>query len=176
MLEKISEHTCEYCLSQLTGILIPRPYNAKETNFGFTLRTNDAKILKSIAKQLSKKIALTDRQYELVKTKLVEYKDQFQDNGVDIESCIENLAYPLREIDRSKWVRKVEYKGEDCLAIRFTFNKKLIELLEKTRTKEKAYDRETKIHYFYPCKTNSLFIFSDPPTICGISAHFILIT
>ena len=54
----------------------------------------------------------------------------------------------MREIDRGKWVRKVEHKGEYCLGVRFTFNKKLIELLEKTRNREKAYDRELKIHYF----------------------------
>jgi len=151
MLEKISEHTCEYCLSQLTGILIPRPYNAKETNFGYTLRTNDAKILKSIAKQLSKKIALTDRQYELVKTKLVEYKDQFQDNGVDIESCIENLAYPLREIDRSHTLKIVQ--GEDeklSLAIRFPFNKKILDRVEEIRRLEGKVKRTYKdnTHYF----------------------------
>ena len=45
-------------------------------------------------------------------------------------------------------MRKIEHKGEDCLAVRFTFNKKLIEILEKTRNREKAYDRELKIHYF----------------------------
>ena len=108
MTECINQHTCEYCISQLTGILIPRPFNAKETNFGYDMRTSDAKILKSIAKQLSKKIPMTDRQYELAKTKLLEYKDQFVKNNIDIESAIQNLAYPLRKIDRSHTLKIIQ--------------------------------------------------------------------
>tara|TARA_Y100000287_G_scaffold176265_1_gene166769 strand:- start:959 stop:2275 length:1317 start_codon:yes stop_codon:yes gene_type:complete len=151
MLEKIDENTCEYCLSQLTGILIPRPYNAQETNFGYTLRTPDAKILKSIAKQLSKKIALTDRQYELVKTKLLEYQDQFESNGVDIESCITNLAYPLREIDRSHTLKIIQGADEQLtLAMRFPFNKKILDRVEEIRRLEGKTKRTYKdsTHYF----------------------------
>ena len=70
--------TCESCLSLLTGIIIPKPMFPKEENFGFVLETSDAKILKSIAKQVSKGIAMTDRQYALVKRKLITYKDQFE--------------------------------------------------------------------------------------------------
>ena len=42
-------------------------------------------------------------------------------------------------------MRKIEHKGEDCLAVRFTFNKKLIEILEKLGT-EKRHMIELKIH------------------------------
>ena len=151
MTECINQHTCEYCLSQLTGILIPRPYNAKETNFGYDMRTSDAKILKSIAKQLSKKIPMTDRQYELVKTKLLEYEDQFEKKNVDIESAIQNLAYPLREIDRSHTLKIVQDEDDNLsLAIRFPFNKKILDRVEEIRRLEGKVKRKIKdsTHYF----------------------------
>ena len=58
--------TCEECLSLLTGIVIPKPSFPKEQDFGLIIKREDASILKSIAKQLSKGIAMTDRQYVLV--------------------------------------------------------------------------------------------------------------
>ena len=97
-----------------------------------------------MGRQVLRGNVLTDRQYELAVKKCNEYYNLFE-FGID-KTDFENLRYP-REIDLGKWVRKIEHKGEDCLAVRFTFNKKLIEILEKTRNREKAYDRELKIHY-----------------------------
>ena len=113
----------------------------------YQLNSSDVNLIQSLGRQVVRGIPLTDRQYDLAVVKCNDYYNILYEFGID-KTTFENLRMPLREIDRSKWVRKVEYKGDNCLAIRFTFNKKLIELLEKTRTKEKAYDRETKIHYF----------------------------
>ena len=44
----------------------------------FTIDKADVTILTSIARQLRKGTALTDRQYALVKTKMLEYKIQFE--------------------------------------------------------------------------------------------------
>ena len=132
---KIQEPTtCESCLSLLTGIIIPKPMFPKEENFGFVLETSDAKILKSIAKQVSKGIAMTDRQYALVKRKLITYKEQFEKQNIDLESCIDNLMYPLRDIDRSHWLRILTYKDEDWLAIRFPFSKKIIDRINELQS------------------------------------------
>ena len=145
--------TCEECLSLLTGIIIPKPANPKEQNFGYVLKTEDAKILKSIAKQLSKKIGLTDRQYALVKRKLITYKDQFKTNDVDVGYCIDNLHYPLRDIDRSHWLKIMTYKDEDMLGIRFPFSKKIIDRIQDLQTLQQVPNNsrpgyKDHTHYF----------------------------
>ncbi len=119
------------------------------------LKTSDVNLITSLGRQVLRGTAFTDRQYELAVKKCNEYYNFLFEFGID-KTDFENLRLPLREIDRSKWVRKIEHKGEDCLAVRFTFNKKLIEILEKTRNREKAYDRELKIHYF-PYNEQTIF-------------------
>lgn len=144
--------TCEECLSLLTGIIIPRPKVrlTGSTDFGFHLKTEDATILISIAKQLSKGIAMTDRQYALVKKKLSEYETQFDDKNIDVISISENLLYELREIDRSHWIKVLHWKDEDILGIRFPFNKKVIKHLDELKKLQKtaglAFKENT--HYF----------------------------
>ena len=131
--------TCEECLSLLTGIIIPRPKVrlTGSTDFGFNLKSEDATILISIAKQLSKGIAMTDRQYALVKKKLSEYETQFDDKNIDVISISENLLYELREIDRSHWIKVLHWKDEDILGIRFPFNKKVIKHLDELKKLQK---------------------------------------
>ncbi len=124
---------CEDLLALLTGITIPKPIFAKELDHGYVMKSEDIKILKSIAKQLSKQIPMTDRQYALVKRKLVTYRDQFTSKGIDIDLYMHDLLFPLREIDRSHWIRIMTYKDEDMLAIRFPFSKKIISRLEELR-------------------------------------------
>ncbi len=137
----MKQNTIERCLEILSGFDQVHEVKLEQ------LKSSDVNLMQSLGRQVVRSIPLTDRQYDLAVVKCNDYYNILHEFGID-KTAFENLRMPLREIDRSKWVRKVEYTGEDCLAIRFTFNKKLIELLEKTRTKEKAYDRETKIHYF----------------------------
>ena len=124
-----TQQNCEGLISLLTGIIIPRPFNPKKVDNGFTLIDQDAKILKSIAKQLSKGIAMTDRQYGLVLEKLENYRDQFKSHDIDIDEYKDKLLYPLREIDRSHTL-KLD-KGR--LIMRFPFNKKIIDRIEEVR-------------------------------------------
>ncbi len=120
---------CEGLLSLLTGIIIPKPFQPKLLDNGFSLLQQDAKILKSIAKQLSKGIAMTDRQYSLVLEKLENYREQFKSHGIDIDDGKDKLLYPLREIDRSHTL-KID-KGK--IVMRFPFNKKIIDRIEEVR-------------------------------------------
>ncbi len=123
--------TVEDCLSLLTGIVIPKPLFPKEQDFGLVIKSSDASILKSIAKQLSKGVAMTDRQLDLVKRKLVDHRQEFKRNSIDLDSCLDNLKMPIREIDRSHWLRILTYKDEDWLAIRFPFSKKIIDRINE---------------------------------------------
>ena len=115
-LEKPS--TCEDCLSFLL----------KEGQASIP----DKGILVSLNKQLSKKIALTDRQYALLKGKLLNYSRCWQQNDID-ESVLDNLKYPLREIDRAHWIKILDYQDKEVIGIRFPFNKKVIDRIEDLR-------------------------------------------
>lgn len=142
-------NTIERCLEILAGF--DKEYDVERKQ----LQSSDVNLIQSLGRQVLRGTPLTDRQYDLAVVKCNDYYNILHEFGID-KTMFENLRMPLREIDRSKWVRKVEYKGEDTLAVRFTFNKKLIEVLEATRAREKAYDRESKIHYF-PYDEQSIF-------------------
>ena len=155
--------TIEDCLSLLTGIVIPRPSFPKEQDFGYIIKSSDASILKSIAKQLSKGIALTDRQHVLVTRKLIDHKSEFERNGVRLEKCLENLKYPIREFDRSHWLKILTYNDEDWLAIRFPFSKKIIDRLQELQrlqatpsNKKPPYKDHTHFFHFTPKNVFSL--------------------
>lgn len=108
----------------------------------------DQAILMSIARQVNRGIALTDRQYELVKQKLVLYRDQFiQHNMTELDQALETLAMPLRTIDRSQTVT-VE---ENEIVVKFPFNKKIIAQLDKISSKYRqfySHEKNSNRHRF----------------------------
>jgi hypothetical protein len=109
------EHTIEQYLTRLTS------------GDNFKLADGDSVILTSIAKQVSRGIALTDRQYELVRSKLPNYRDQFESDELKcLDLALETLSQPLRTIDRSQTV-SIE---DGWLVVRFPFNKKTIAQLD----------------------------------------------
>ena len=98
---------------------------------------NNKQILESINKQCNKGTALTDRQYELVKSKLLEVAE------LELFTGNEPTRMPLREIDRSKYIKLVSHAdmiGEEIyesykadwkwIKVRFPFAKKTIMDLE----------------------------------------------
>jgi hypothetical protein len=126
-------HTIEQYLIALTGL-----ENAKND---FLLNDEDKAMLTSIARQLTKKIALTDRQYELVKSKLIKYRDQFERNNMNqIDSALETLAYPLREVDR----RQTMEITNEWIVIRFPFNKKTKAQLDTLASKYRIFYQHEK--------------------------------
>lgn len=142
-MQNIVIHTIEDCLEVLTGL--------QKHNLSFNLDNRDSSIINSIARQTFKGIALTDKQYALAKTKLLEnYKDQFESNGIDqLDQAVEQLRHELRSIDRSKTISVVShvdmlgpgkiyeaYKEKwQWIKIRFPFNKKTIAKIEKCSAK-----------------------------------------
>jgi len=135
----------------------------KDTNSKFLLEKPDYNLITSLARQTFRQTPYTDRQYELAKKKLLEYKDQFESNGYNsLQQDLSNLRMPIREIDRSKWIRYVENDSATYIGVRFTFNKKLIEALEKLSKYEETrlYDKVEKVHY-YECSEVSLYNIVD---------------
>ena len=123
------EHTIEQYLIKLAN------------GSSFKLADGDAVILTSIARQVGRGIALTDRQYELVKSRLINYRDQFEQNGmIQLDLALENLAQPLRTIDRSQTV-SIE---EGFLVVRFPFNKKTIAQLDTVASKYRQFYRHER--------------------------------
>lgn len=123
----------------------------------------DNPILTSISKQCKKGIALTDRQYELVKNKLETKNELFLKNNIFLQTCL-TPRLPLRQIDRTKSINIVSHNemvGDNSvyeaykqkwlwIKIKFPFSKKLIVTLEniKPATKEYHHVKGSHEHYF----------------------------
>src|SRR6056300_316045 len=117
---------------------------------------SDKTIVYSIAKQVFKEVPLTDKQFDLMKVKLSQYKDQFTNLDQDFDFAINNLRYPLREIDRSKYIKIVD--GE--IKIRFPFRKtEIIEINSiSAKTDDYRHSKGTHEHWFGFTETNVLNI------------------
>jgi hypothetical protein len=137
----MAEKTIESYLELLTGFA---------GNQSFTMQSNDQTILNSIARQVHKGIGLTDRQYDVVKEKLLSYADQFTALEYPIHEAVERTRIPIRHIDRARWMKIVNLNDHPYIGVRFTFNKKLISVIESLASIEdrKLYDKVEKIHYF----------------------------
>lgn len=143
---KVHDNTAESCIEILSGVHPTHDYD------GVDVHESDKHLINSLTKQSFKGVAYTDRQYELVKSKISLYKDVLENLDIDVDECINNLRLELRTIDRSKWIGVRNVNGTDYLAVRFTFNKRLISAIESLRTsgieKEKITDTDNKINYF----------------------------
>lgn len=132
----------EDCLECLVGM--------RDAPATFTVEKTDHTIVNSIARQVFRGIALTDRQFSLMKEKLVNYKEQFVAAGVDnFEYVIEQTRQPLRHIDRTRYIKLVD----DKIEIRFPFKKSDIILVEEAgrvavKYNEYSHTKGSHIHTF----------------------------
>lgn len=148
--------TIEDCLEMIAGM---------RADYDFKLDKTDGSITLSIAKQVFRGTALSDKQYELMKTKLVKYSDQFKNYDIDIHDSVKRTKMPLRSIDRTKSIEIVDWEvvAENVLrekdkvisnlpwvAIRFPFSKKLIIKLDKLSKSATTYvhKKGTHTHFF----------------------------
>lgn len=143
--------TVEDCLEILAGMQVQ--------NGEFKIERSDFNLVTSLARQTLRGVPYTDRQCQLAKEKVLQYRTQFESNGYNIDVALEELRLPLRRIDRSRWIKIVEHpKGLNVtsddktlwIAIRFIFQKKLINGIDaiKHSLGDGFYDKENKIHYF----------------------------
>lgn len=125
--------------------------------FVFEIQSTDRNLMFSLGKQCLRQIPFTDRQYELAKRKILDYKDQFEANGIDgVEEKMNNLRQPLRSIDRSKTISLVEQNDQTMIAVRFPFAKNMIKYIEILNSihKNKGYDKANKTHFITPTEKN----------------------
>ena len=146
----IENHTIEDLLEIVAGL--------KEAA-KIRIDPSDMTIMYSIAKQVFKGTALTDRQYALMQEKLYLYKDQFTALEYNFDLAVETLRQPLRHIDRSKYIKIIPSSEIDSpssnqspfwIKVRFPFSKKIIvsiDQLYKSRL-EYFHKQGTHEHYF----------------------------
>lgn len=156
-------NSCEDAIETLAGL---KEVESTDSPILFQIENSDKNLVYSLARQTFKGIGFTDRQYDLAKQKVLYYKSQFDQYNIDLEN-INTTRLPLRQIDRSRWVKLVDDQGPNkvyesdkapFIAIRFIFQKKLISNIEaiKRSLGEGDYDKENKIHYF-PFNEKSVF-------------------
>lgn len=111
-----------------------------------TIDNSDKTIMHSIARQVFKGTALTDKQFALMQEKLKKYKDQFDNLDCDFDFIITQLRQPLRQIDRSKYIKVVD----DEIVVRFPFKKSLIICINTISNRANLYrhDKGSHKHYF----------------------------
>lgn len=126
------ENTVEDCLELLAGF-------RKESD-KFSLMKEDYTIMNSIARQVFKGTALTDRQLALMQTKLLAYKDQFENADIPLE--LDKLRHPLRKINRDKYIRL----ENDKVKVRFPFKKADIILINEISHKSEGYEHKKGSH------------------------------
>ena len=112
------------------------------------VESNDYSLVASLARQTVRQTPYTDRQLELAKTKVTKYKALLEELDIDVELSSTQLKMPLRTIDRSRWIKHEVSDQGDVIAVRFTFQKKLISAIEHIDAKALNYDKITKTHYF----------------------------
>lgn len=160
------EYTIEDCIEMVMG---------HKPDLGtFKPDPKDVTVLKSIATQVARGTALTDRQYTLVKEKLSDahYMNQFVNKGMsptEYQAALNELRSELREIDRSKYVtvvneapaptpgffnRKPEPPKSDVpwIKVGFPFAKRLIKSIDsvasKTDKSNYVHNQGSRDHYF----------------------------
>lgn len=131
------------------------------SNHCFTILDQDKKLIHSLSQQIKKKIALTDRQHQLIKKKLLQYNDQLVNEGfLNLHESLDKTRQPYRTIDRSKTITlATQSYYEDffytatnvlMLAIRFPFSKKMIkhiDLIKSLQGGATGYDSKSKTHF-----------------------------
>jgi len=135
----MSIKTIEDCLEVLVGL---REY----PDVIYTVDTTDFTILSSIGRQVFKGVALTDRQYDVVRGKLSKkYRNQFK-RVENFDTAINTLRMALREIDRSHWVKIIQ-SNKPRIGVRFPFSKRYISIMEKLAWgNKKGYYHEKGSH------------------------------
>ena len=154
-MQMIGIHSIEDCLEILTGL--------QKHNLQFEINPSDATIMNSVARQIFKGTALTDRQYNLMKEKLQNYREQFESQDIiGFDRALETLRLPLRQIDRSKYITIVDtldvYKNSvyesykeklKWIKVRFPFKKSDIMLINQiSAIKDYVHQKGSHEHFF----------------------------
>lgn len=105
---------------EILGGTKPRTINVR-------IDLSEQSLIRSLAKQVNKGTALTDRQLDLATKKIEKYRLNLEKNNVDVEQLLltKRLRYPLREIDRTQSISLfVEKDKKVKILVKYVFSKK----------------------------------------------------
>jgi hypothetical protein len=92
----------------------------------------DAKIISSLGRQMIRKTALTDRQFDLAIKKIEKYQDGLERCGIDVDQVLtlKTLKWPIREIDRTQtvYLSKDPESNKPVILVKYVFSKKFAEI------------------------------------------------
>ena len=140
------------------------------------LDSSDVSIMHSIARQVFKGTALTDRQYSLMQEKLTKYRNQFTSLEYNFDTAINALRKPLREIDRAKHIKIVDEFNSDIsthnkelgiktpwMVVKFPFSKSLIMSISNLTTDASTYhhSKGSHEHFFLFNEINVMNVISE---------------
>tara|TARA_B100000683_G_C12491396_1_gene554686 strand:+ start:365 stop:1633 length:1269 start_codon:yes stop_codon:yes gene_type:complete len=154
-MKKMPVLTIEDCLEHLLGI------HAKVEDLPYDLHEDNAKVIKSVARQVYKGKALTEKQFKMCNKIMKDYYiTEFHKNGIDITEAIECTREPYRQVDRSFWIKIIKQSDivenstdETRLAIRFPFNRKMIDSIDRLkRVSPESYAYHEHTHFFAPAE------------------------
>lgn len=152
--------TIESAVEVLTGS-VPRQLNIKLDN-------KDKVILKSISNQISKNLALTDRQAEMLLRKIQRYQSALEINGVDVNELLEKKTtrQPLRIIDRTQTIGLTidREKNQEQIIVTHQKTKKFDDLWSSTRKKIQGKSTESFSQKIFPLNENNLVAVLDMMT------------
>jgi len=152
--------TIESAVEVLAGT-VPRQLNIKLDN-------KDKAILKSISNQISKNLALTDRQAEMLLRKIQRYQSALEINGVNVGEILEKKTtrQPLRVIDRTEAISLItdREKNQEQIVVTHQKTKKFDDLWSSTRKKIQGKTTETFSQKIFPLNENNLVAVLDMTT------------
>jgi len=135
--------TCEDCMIYLLHHYKATQYVQRKISL------SDINFITSVSDQVTlKKLALTKKQHIAVKSILLKYKWVFK-NTPNIESVLDTVSSPFREIDSTKKVFFLEKDSTSYIGIKFPYDQNII-LLIKTIAKENDgscyFDKQIKTY------------------------------
>ena len=112
-------HTIEDALEILAGT----------TNRAVNIRIDfgEVNLVKSLARQVARGTALTDRQFDLATKKIEKYRVGLEQNAVNVESllALKTLRMPLRQLDRTQSISLfIDTDNKTKVLIKYVFSKK----------------------------------------------------
>jgi hypothetical protein len=105
---------------EILGGTVPRIVNIR-------IDASEQALIKSLAKQVSRQTALTDRQLDLSIKKIEKYRDGLEQNNIDVSQLLfeKTTRYPLREIDRTQSISlHTDIENKTKIFVKFVFSKK----------------------------------------------------
>lgn len=135
--------TIEDTIEILAGVR-PRTVNIR-------VDRTDIKIITSLGRQMIRKVALTDRQFDLAIKKIEKYQDGLERCGVNVDQvlALKTLKWPIRHIDRtlSVTLSKDADSNKPVILVKYVFSKKFAEIwaqLEERLTAVTILDKNLK--------------------------------